>query len=176
MSTTTSLYFWKPEEKPFGVFSQWYHSQFTDSKKVQYDNAEQYMMYQKALLFKDDVTATLILKCDNPRKIKALGRSIKGFDDKIWNEQKAKVAYAGNFHKFSQKESLKKILLSTKDRLLAEASPFDRIWGIGFKADEADGMKKLWGENILGQVLMKVREDLLEEKIKSGPPKDKIMY
>jgi len=64
---------------------------------------------------------------------------------------------------FSQNPQLKSILLSTAGRVLAEASPSDTKWGIGLSEDHPDAKRrKLWrGRNLLGQVLMEVRDEML---------------
>lgn len=162
------VYFWKPSEA-FGQFSQWYSSKFRDINGVEYRCAEQYMMYQKALLFKDTEIADKILKTNIPAEIKALGRQIKNFDDKIWDKYKFITVVTGNYYKFSQNDELQSILLDTRDKVLAEASPYDTIWGIGIAAvynesifvnplpNEQDHWK---GQNLLGEALMTVRNML----------------
>ena len=72
---------------------------------------------------------------------------------------------AGNIAKFGQNPALKEFLLSTGDALIAEASPYDTIWGIGLDRDTAlKGTVDQWkGENLLGCVLMDVRDRLREE-------------
>lgn len=57
-------------------------------------------------------------------------------------------------------------LLSTGDKILAEASPYDTIWGIGLEASDFDSTHPdRWpGKNLLGKVLMRVREELKTQK------------
>ena len=71
----------------------------------------------------------------------------------------------GNLYKFSQNENLKQFLLSTKNKILAEASPYDKIWGIGMNANDKDilNQDKWKGENLLGKALMKVRDIIKKE-------------
>ena len=171
----STVYFYRANEAPYGVFCQWYRSPFMDKDGVSFDNTEQYMMYHKALLFDDTASAETILKLSEPRKIKAVGRAVANYDENLWNLHKNRIVYEGNLYKFESKNALKTILLSTKDRELVEASPFDRIWGIGFNEDDADGNKKFWGQNLLGKALMKVRQTLMEkERLKM--PKENIKY
>lgn len=68
----------------------------------------------------------------------------------------------GNVAKFSQNPDLKEFLLGTGDAVIVEASPYDKIWGIGLKAnDERARNPETWrGENLLGFALMDVREEL----------------
>jgi len=148
------------------IFSQWYPCNFIIDHNF-FNCAEQWMMYSKALLFKDVEIAKKILETKEPRIQKELGRKVKFFDLSIWNEKAQKIVYQGNFAKFNQNEHLKKILLSTGNKILVEASPHDAIWGVGMSEDNPDILdpKKWKGTNWLGEVLMQVREDLSKEKI-----------
>jgi ribA/ribD-fused uncharacterized protein len=66
----------------------------------------------------------------------------------------------GLISKFTQNPDILKILLDTEDKILAEASPYDKIWGIGFAEDDprAKYQSQWQGKNLLGKVLMRVRE------------------
>lgn len=141
--------------------SQWYECKFTVDG-VEYHTAEQYMMAQKAILFKDDEILQKIMSADNPAVYKSLGRQIRNFDSKIWDENKCKIVVSGNMAKFSQNPKLLDFLLKTGDRVLVEASPYDRIWGIGLAKDTPDieNPFKWKGINLLGFALMEVRENL----------------
>jgi len=130
--------------------------------------AEQYMMYHKALIFNDTESAAKILKTKYPRQMKSFGRKIHGFDELVWNKHKVAVVERANLLKFTQNKDLQELLLSTEDKTLAEASPFDRVWGIGFTAENANINKKYWGQNLLGKALMKVRKDLNETVENTG--------
>ena len=137
-------------------------SSFTDPRTNQTFNcAEQYMMYHKAILFNDLDIASQIMQTNSPRQHKSLGAKVKHFNDKVWNKEKANIVENGNWLKFTQSEQLKTWLLSTGERELVEASPFDRIWGIGFTATDAVKVERsLWGDNLLGKILMSVRDRL----------------
>lgn len=145
-------------------FSQWYNCRFSVDG-VEYHTAEQYMMSQKALLFGDTAVNTEIMQANHPKQFKDLGRKISGFNEKIWNDNKTDIVIRGNYAKFSQNPELKKFLLNTGNRVLVEASPYDRIWGIGMSADNSgiDNPLNWQGENLLGFCLMEVRDMLLEE-------------
>ena len=119
----------------------------------------------KAALFSDTTTLGLILEENtkhntSPKDIKALGGMVSPFDEKTWVEHREDIVYLGNLYKFGQDEGLKKMLLETDSLILVEASPYDRIWGIGFKEDKAMREKERWGLNLLGKALMRVREEL----------------
>lgn len=142
-----------------GTFSQWYHCKFV-SNNITFCNAEQYMMYEKAMLFGDTEIAEEILKTNHPRDAKKLGRLVRGFKQEVWDEFKYRLVLDGNLLKFSQNENLKKELLDTRDSVLVEASPYDDIWGIKmgeFDPNRFDPLK--WrGENLLGFALTECRE------------------
>lgn len=161
------LFFWGHRKgKKIGktCFSQWYEIDFeVDGHK--YNCAEQYMMSQKAWLFRDFETFAKILDATDPKEIKALGREVRNFDPKKWNEHKFEIVKKGNFSKFSQNQALKDFLLSSGHKIIVEASPYDTIWGIGMK-DTAPGIENPsnWkGENLLGFALMEVRDQLRNE-------------
>ena len=155
--------FWKPYGKGMGphVFCQWYKCEFTDGG-LTFNCTEQYMMYEKARLFGDLITAEKILNETDPDKMRKLGREIKNFDDKIWNKNKYSIVYVGNYLKFSQNEQLKQYILSTKRTVLVEASPYDAVWGVKMGAENEDiNCPDQWqGQNLLGFALMHVRETL----------------
>lgn len=70
----TIIGFHNPDEV-YGFLSNWYLSDFSIDG-ISYSSMEQYMMHQKALLFKDSEAAEEILKTEQVGKIKALGRSV----------------------------------------------------------------------------------------------------
>ena len=129
------IFFWGHNEKNPGeitkkCLSQWYNCLF-EVDGITYYTAEQYMMSQKALLFNDNETNLKIMQEKDPKTYKALGRQVKNFDPSIWDKNKFEIVVKGNIAKFSQNEELKKFLLNTNDKILVEASPHDKIWGIG---------------------------------------------
>ncbi|PGG97684.1 hypothetical protein GX51_07194 [Blastomyces parvus] len=179
MASTNSepVYFWKPEQEN-GYLGQWYPSEFTWDRNLddedggvetlKYANAEQYMMHRKGLLFApDDPITEEILSRDStpphPAGLRALGRIIPDFDDGVWNKNRYEIVVEGNYLKFSQNPELKAQLLATGARELVEASPRDRIWGVGFGAKNAGARRKNWGLNLLGKALMEVRERIRKE-------------
>lgn len=144
-----------------GPFSQWLGCDFKVDG-VTYNCAEQYMMHQKALTFGDTEIAAQIMRERHPRDQKALGRKVRNFDAKKWNEVARDIVYKGNYAKFQQNKGLLYALNETKGKLLVEASPTDKIWGIGLSTDDERRHDPAnWrGTNWLGEVITKVREDL----------------
>ncbi|WP_428241710.1 NADAR family protein [Gynuella sp.] len=160
------VFFWGHQKPSSGVsktcFSQWYESAF-EVDGMRYPTAEHFMMAGKARLFGDHAAAQRILDSDNPGEVKRIGRSIQGFDEQRWVEHRFNIVVEGNLAKFRQNKALGDFLLSTKQRVLVEASPVDRIWGIGLAADHPEAENpNLWkGLNLLGFALMEVRNQLL---------------
>ncbi|MFR7476962.1 NADAR family protein [Frisingicoccus sp.] len=141
--------------------SQWYPCQF-EVDGVTYTSAEQYMMAEKAKLFGDEEIRSEILCTSDPRKCKALGRKVRNFDKAVWNKEKEHIVRKGNTKKFLQNSALRSFLLSTGDKVLVEASPTDRVWGIGLGKNNSDALdpQKWRGQNLLGFALMNVRDFL----------------
>lgn len=146
-------------------FSQWYPASFTVDDQV-YPTAEHWMMAEKARLFDDEAVLEKILHGKEPSEAKKLGREVRGFQSEVWDEHKYEVVVKGNVHKFSQNKELKTFLLNTGNRVLVEASPVDRIWGIGMAQDHLQVKEPTsWkGENLLGFALMEARDRLVGEK------------
>jgi ribA/ribD-fused uncharacterized protein len=143
-------------------FSQWHRCQFVVDGKT-FNCAEQYMMYGKAVLFGDAETADEILAADHPKAQKALGRKVKNFNDETWKREREKIVKAGNHAKFTQNDELREKLFATKGTTLVEASPHDRIWGIGLAASnpDANDPTKWRGRNLLGKILTELRDELM---------------
>lgn len=148
-----------------GPFSQWHKSKMVIDG-INFSTAEQYMMYSKAMLFGDTEIAEKILKTSNPKDQKALGRLVKNFDNKIWQKNCREIVYKGNYAKFTQDVTLKRQLLATAGTTLVEASPYDRIWGVGLAADDPriNDRSKWLGTNLLGEILTELRENLINNK------------
>lgn len=143
-----------------GPFSQWWQAPMQENG-ISFNCCEQYMMYHKAVLFHDEVTARKILASQEPYEQKRLGRVVRNFDEHVWNQHKEKIVLQGNLLKFSQNEDLLQYLQSTGERIIVEANKYDRIWGIGMFADDKDLLRtEKWGQNLLGKAIMMVRNEL----------------
>ena len=153
------VFFWKENEEN-GCFSNWYRRTFVVDD-FEYLHVEQYMMAQKAKLFHDSARYTAILKASDPGDCKSLGKQVSPFDGNVWDAAKYEIVKAGNRAKFEQNPDLKAKLMETGNAVLAEASPKDRIWGIGMEAASAAEMDpSQWpGQNLLGRILMELREE-----------------
>jgi ribA/ribD-fused uncharacterized protein len=144
-----------------GCLSQWWPAEFTVDG-VAYPTAEHWMMAGKARLFADDDGLAAVLAAKSPAAAKAAGRKIRDFDAQKWADARYDIVVEGNLAKFGQHDDLREFLISTGDRVLVEASPYDRVWGIGMGPNNPDVAHPLkWrGLNLLGFALMDVRERL----------------
>ncbi|GAA3644205.1 NADAR family protein [Nonomuraea antimicrobica] len=144
-----------------GWLSQWWPVTFTEDGHT-FASAEHYMMAHKAWLFGDGERAAEILAAGHPGEAKALGRAIRGFDEETWQAHRFAIVVRGNTAKFGQCAPLADYLLGTGERVLVEASPRDRVWGIGLAAgDERAASPAAWqGLNLLGFALMAARSAL----------------
>lgn len=96
------------------------------------------MMYEKAMMFGDKATANRILSTPwaHPSEHRKLGGMVRNFDANVWNRENMRIVVIDNILKFTQNESLRNMLMDTRGKMLVEASPFDRIWGVGFEGDQ----------------------------------------
>ena len=157
------LHFWGHQPQPdgsigAGCLSQWWPSPFSADGR-EFATAEHYMMWSKATLFGDSATAEQILAASHPHQAKTLGRQVQSFDQATWAEHRFELVVQGNVAKFGADPALRGHLLGTGDRVLVEASPLDRIWGIGIAADDprATDPTRWQGLNLLGFALMHAR-------------------
>ena len=155
----TFTFFWKSR------LSQWHSSPFVVGG-VTFTYAEQYMMYAKALLFCDRAAANRILTAKTPKEQQAIGRTVQGFDEATWALFREGIVFAGNYARFSQNPEQRELLFATCGTTLVEASPDDRVWGIGLAADDSRALdRSQWlGLNLLGEALTRVRECLRWEQ------------
>lgn len=160
------IFFWGHTPKQEGVvdhacFSQWFPAPFVVNGHT-FKTAEHWMMAQKALLFKDQAAYARILACKSPAEAKKIGREVLDFDPDVWEAARFDIVTEGNIHKYTQHPELGTYLKGTGSRVLVEASPRDRIWGIGMSKNHADVMNvyKWQGLNLLGFALMAARDRL----------------
>lgn len=154
------IYFWG------GIFSQWALVKFHDPESNRTFNcAEQAMMYGKAVTFQDGDAIRAVMEEKNPSNQKAIGRTIKGYDDEIWNEVKFDIVCRANYFKFTQNPMFKDLLLLTDGYELVESSPYDKIWGVGLAEDDEKILdRENWdGENLLGEAIMHARGKIISE-------------
>ena len=161
------IYFYDHKKGEHKAFSQFYPSPMKDQGKS-YSCAEQFMMAHKAITFDDHETLQLILQPNlSPAQIKSLGRRVRNYNDSVWTSSREAVVLQGNRLKFSQNPELAHLLLSTGDAELAEASKYDKVWGIGLTIEEALHWYPWDGQNLLGKQLMIVREELKAQTLSS---------
>ena len=144
--------------------SNWYPATFEmlmSGTKYTFYNVEQAMMAGKAHLFKDKEMFNKILSTTDPKTIKRLGRKVKNFDPVIWDKYKKHIVKVAVTCKFLYNPELKQKLLSTGTKYIAEDSPYDRIWGIGTKSVKLKSTRTWPGQNLLGIIMMEVREELI---------------
>ncbi|MCM2411383.1 NADAR family protein [Streptomyces sp. RKAG290] len=160
------LRFWGHRPRPDGAIgasclSQWWPSPFTVDG-VTYASAEHWMMAGKARLFGDAEAAARAVAARSPAEAKKVGRLVRDFDDALWQRERYGLVVRGSVHKFGQDPALREFLLGTGERVLVEASPMDRIWGIGLAADDprAEDPASWRGLNLLGFALMDARDEL----------------
>ncbi len=163
------VFFWghKPEvpgRVDHSCLSNWYPSRLK-LEGIEYPTTEHYMMAEKARIFNDEMIREQILGANSPGKAKSLGRKVSHFDEEAWKEQRYKIVVAGNEAKFLQNKELGAFLRRTGSKVLVEASPTDRIWGIGMgkNNEKAENPLQWRGLNLLGFALMEVRERLMRK-------------
>ncbi|MBH5337255.1 NADAR family protein [Streptomyces pactum] len=160
------LYFWGHRPRPdgsvgHGCFSQWWPAPI-EADGVRYATAEHWMMAGKAALFGDAEARRRVLAAGHPRQAKEIGRSVRGFEERVWAEHRFELVVRGSVLKFGQHPELGRYLLGTGARVLVEASPVDRVWGIGLASDDerAADPARWCGLNLLGFALMEARQRL----------------
>ena len=153
--TDKYTFFWREN------LSQWNMESFRDNEGTEYSCAEQYMMAKKAELFGDAEMQELIMRADHPREMQKLGRKVRGYVQEIWNANACTIVYQGNMFKFNQNPKLAASLILTKKTTLVEASPYDKIWGIGLAEDDDRCLnQETWqGTNWLGYTLTNLRDN-----------------
>ena len=162
------IFFYHSSETPYGCFSNFFICDFIDDKtNIKYISSEQYFMLKKSIKFEPEnkELQEKILKETNQGKIKQLGRQVKNYNPKVWDEKRFDVMLNAIILKFQQNENLKNILIQTGNSNIYEASPTDNIWGIGFNQKDALKVNKnQYGLNLLGKALIEARKILKIKK------------
>ena len=165
--TDNYVFFWKD------WLSNYQKTKFCPNKDeaplMYFTSTEQAFMFEKAMYFKDYETAKSIVHCDNPDQCRKFGRMVKGYDDKKWDKIRYEVFYKYNLMKYTQDEKLQKMLLDPKfdGKVFVEASPIDRIWGIGIRedVDNIEDLEYKWGRNLLGKIITNIRNRIKQNKV-----------
>ena len=156
-------FFWRPNDTN-GVFSNWFPARTRVDDYI-YEFEEQHLMHSKALLFGDLDAAARIMRSRDPEEVKRIGREVDGFINEVWDQHKFRILVEGLTAKFESTDLLRHKLLATRSSILAEASPYDLVYGIGWASDDPRSRdQQQWrGQNLLGQALMLVRHLLFSE-------------
>ena len=165
---TDAIYFWKRSDT-YGFMSNFYPCKF-EINDIWYNCSEQFFMTQKCLTFEPQNIQLLrqIMSTENPNQIKAYGRQVGNFDQKVWDQKMYSTMKIGVLNKFLQNSDLGVRLLKTGTAKLYEASPYDDIWGIGYTAEDAKITPVTqYGQNLLGLCLEEIRRELLIEQMTS---------
>lgn len=164
-------FFWKADSP----FSQFHPAKFhgrplfitkkDDEKGYTFQHCEQWMMFNKAKLFNDEINAKKILEAREPIQCKKLGRKVENFQEDIWKQENERIVLEGNRLKFTQNQNLLEKLIETEGTTLVEASPRDCLYGIGLSATNPKAQNRsTWrGKNLLGELLTKLREELKDQ-------------
>lgn len=151
------------------IYSNFYYAPFIH-QGINFKWSEQAVMYRKAMLFGATTIAQKILKAQTAQECKKLGRSREiPFDDEIWEKNKMQIYKQVIYDKF-RNPYLRSEMLKTGERKFVEASPYDKIWGVGLSEDDPRILdEQNWkGQNLLGQCLDAVKEKIVEENKKKG--------
>jgi ribA/ribD-fused uncharacterized protein len=156
--TNTHIYFWG------SYLSNWIPADLSIKFSGHtFTNSEQLFMYLKAVSFHDEETADRIVKEGTyPKAAKELGRQVKNYDEKQWATLRENAMYTAVSAKFASNRELQEKLLDTGNKILVEGTPMDPVWGVmvHWKDDRILDERNWKGKNLLGKVLMRVRQDL----------------
>ena len=153
------------EDEEYGCFSNWYPAEF-DYAGIHFAHSEQFMMYHKVLMFRKLELAEQIMQTNDPAECKKIaGQRFSEFNAAVWEKTCYRIVRRGVRAKFVQNPEILQILLGTGNTLLAECSPYDKKWGIGINITDPDRLNIAnWkGKNLLGRILMEIREELRRE-------------
>ncbi len=131
---------------------------------ITFPTVEHYFQWSKAKKFGDAGIQAKILKTESPKSAKAFGKKVKPFDPAVWGEIAVSTMKTAVKAKFMQHPELLKKLRETGTKLLAEADPRGKFWGIGtsFDTSKAKESSRWPGKNMMGKILMELRDELKE--------------
>lgn len=152
-----------------GCFSNFFPCQFWLEGKL-WTTSEKYFMWKKAVTFGDNETAEKIIKLDSPREIKKLGRQVKNFSSEVWDKVKVDIMYAGVNAKFTQDAECNDCIKEFQNQKFVEGSPDDTIWGVGihYQDENVFDESKWRGQNLLGNILTRVRDEIFDDAMKAS--------
>ena len=166
METNDKILFYSDKNK-FGYMSNFYGCNFTDNIN-NYICSEQYFMKKKQELFDPTnvILSNKILSNNDPKKIKQFGRQVKNYNDQTWSNSRYEIMKNGLRLKFTQNADIKQKLINTFPKKLYEASPYDKIWGTGYSAENTlqllnNNEQNKLGTNLLGLALEEIRSELI---------------
>ncbi|MBK3779842.1 NADAR family protein [Paraburkholderia aspalathi] len=153
-TTETMVLFWRTAD----IYSNWHLAAFAERGRS-FSSTEQYMMWAKAVRFGCYVLAAKMLAVHKVKKLKEMGRDVTGYNEEAWERERMPMMVRACWLKFTQNPAMRDELLATGERILVEASPDDKIWGILLGEDDPRALdEKQWlGRNLLGYALMDVR-------------------
>lgn len=166
LETDTEIFFYGHTNNMYACFSNFYQCNFQEINEINttiFNCSEQYFMYYKCLLFNPDNKELLnnIINETSPYKIKKYGRQVQNYDDNVWSQNRFNIMKNALLLKFTQNKDLKIKLLNTGDKIIYEASKFDKIWGIGYFCSQiTEKSREKFGLNLLGICLMQIRDEL----------------
>ena len=154
------ILFFGNKDPQYGLLSNFAQCPFISTAGPVYTSEQLFMMF-KAQHFGDKEAFEELKTVTEPKTAKAIGRRVKRFSDAEWDRVRYQYMCKALMEKFSCNSAARAVLMSTNNALLAEASPFDTIWGIGYGKSNPLASTGPWrGQNLLGKALMVVREQL----------------
>ena len=168
--TDKYVLFWK--EHPMCNFTKC-HIKFADpyyvpleNDPIEFTSSEQMFMWFKAVFFRDEEMAEKILQSQTPQEARDLGQLVRNYDDEKWDKVRVDCMRTAVRYKFYQNEDLRKKLMDVRyeGKTFAEASYYDRIWGIGYNEEKAMDNQDNWGRNELGKILTDLRNEFKDKR------------
>lgn len=145
------------------IYSNWRMGTPFKMNGVKFSCGEQAMMHEKARLMGDIAIIPKIMSATHPRDMKKFGRQVQNWDESLWRANRKNIMFQICFNRMDQNKDARAHLIATGNRTIVEASPYDKIWGIGL-GEFSPGVEdpKNWkGLNLLGEAFMEVRESLI---------------